>query len=37
MQLGRKAEANEEFERVLQLRPEDPMARRMIEMIRSRQ
>jgi len=37
LQLGRRTEANAEFERVLQLRPEDPMARKMIEMIRSQQ
>jgi Flp pilus assembly protein TadD len=35
LQSGRKGDATAEFEHVLELRPNDPSAMRMLEMIRS--
>jgi Flp pilus assembly protein TadD len=35
LQLGRRDEAVAEYKRVLELRPQDPAANRMLEMIRS--
>ena len=37
MQAGRKDEAISEFEKVLQLRPGDPSAQRMLELVRGQQ